>query len=94
MPRPVRKWNGEEYALKDLILFEKDYIVLDDIIMMRYLILYIVSEEARKVIIEVKCNKLLLEPDRTHNPNAVTLYRAECTETSAEMKILVFSLWK
>ena len=33
----------------------------------------------------------LIEPT---NPNAVTLCRAECTETSAEMKILVFSLWR
>ena len=35
--------------------------------------------------------KNLIEPT---NPNAVTLCRAEYTETSAEMKILVFSLWR
>ena len=35
--------------------------------------------------------KKLIEPT---NPNAVTLCRAECTQTSAEMKILVFSLWR
>ena len=33
----------------------------------------------------------LIEPT---NPNAVTLCRAGCTETSAEMKILVFSFWR
>ena len=39
----------------------------------------------------VNKGKNLIEPT---NPNAVTLCRAGCTETSAEMKILVFSFWR
>ena len=41
------------------------------------------------IIVNKKNN--LIEPT---NPNAVTLCRRECTETSAEMEILVFSLWR
>ena len=47
MPRPVRRWNGEEFGLEDLTQFERDQVFLDDVLMMRFLMLYVVSEEVR-----------------------------------------------
>ena len=61
MPRPVRRWNGEEFGLEDLTSFERDQVFLDDVLMMRFLMLYVVSEEVRKVSEDEKPTTLLLE---------------------------------
>ena len=77
MPRPVRRWNGEEFGLEDLTQFEQDQVFLDDVLMMRFLMLYVVSEEVRKVSAEEKPTALLLEQPAPPEdlPQCVSMWR-------------------
>ena len=77
MPRPLRSWDGEEFGLRDLSSFEKNQVFTDDVLMLRFLLLYVVSEEIRKVNgIESPTTLLLEQPaDLPHMPEVVTIWR-------------------
>ena len=44
MPRPLRGWNGAEWGLEGLSSFEKSQVQGDDVLMLRFLVLFVVSE--------------------------------------------------
>ena len=48
MPRPLRGWTGAEWGLEGLSSFEKSQVEGDDILMMRFLVLFAVSETVRR----------------------------------------------
>ena len=48
MPRPIRAW-GQEFGLKELSDSEREALEMDDILMFRSLMVYIVAEELRKM---------------------------------------------
>ena len=48
MPRPLRSWGQGEFGVEDLSRGEQDQVTLDDTLMMRYWLLYAVSEMIRK----------------------------------------------
>ena len=48
MPRPLRAWNGAEHGLDDLTQAENDQGFLDDVLMLRFMLLYVISEEVRR----------------------------------------------
>ena len=75
MPRPLRAWNGGEHGIKGLSQFEKNQVLMDDILLMRFLLLYIVSEEIRKTRDECDPVTLFIEQpaDQANMPEVVTL---------------------
>lgn len=48
MPRPVRSWEGGEHGCQGLNLHEQQQVFEDDVVMYRYMMLYVISEEVRK----------------------------------------------
>ena len=77
MPRPLRAWGGHEHGLPDLSRFEQDQVFLDDVLMLRLMLLYVVSEEIRKVNGVHQPTSLFLEQpaDLAQMPEVVTLWR-------------------
>ena len=49
MPRPVRAWKGEEFGKKDLTVAEANQVLEDDILLCRFIMVYVVAEEVRKM---------------------------------------------
>eukprot|EP00435_Cladocopium_sp_Y103_P041836 s2179_g11.t1 len=49
MPRPVRSWQGEEFGKGDLTPHEAGQVLGDDILLFRFIMVYIVAEEVRKM---------------------------------------------
>ena len=47
-PRPVRRWGGEEYGIHEMTSEERKIVVEDDILLWRMIVIYMVSEYARK----------------------------------------------
>ena len=78
MPRPLRAWNGEEYGIKDPSHAERDQVFQDDVLMFRFLLLYVISEEVRQANREAVPTSLLLEQpaDLAHMPEVVTIWRS------------------
>ena len=79
LPRPVRTWNGGEYGKQGLTPFEKDQVFTDDVLMMRFLLLYVISEMVRKSKDVKEPTTLLVEqpaePER--NEDVVSLWRTK-----------------
>ena len=77
-PRPLRAWDGEEFGKRDLNMNEKEQVEGDDILMWRFLLLYVVSDTVRKVK-EEKPTKLLMEQpaDLPTWPEVVTIWRTK-----------------
>ena len=50
MPRPLRALGGEEFGSSDLSLQEKQSVLEDDILLFRFILLYIISEEVRNAL--------------------------------------------
>ena len=48
MPRRLRSWEGGEWGIEGLSNFEKAQLFQDDLLMMRFLVLYIISETMRR----------------------------------------------
>ena len=48
MPRPLRGWNGAEWGLEGLSSLEKSQVQGDDVLMLRFLVLFVVSETVRR----------------------------------------------
>ena len=77
MPRPLRAWEGGEHGLQDLSQAERDQVFLDDVLMFRFLLLYVISEEVRQANkLEEPVSLLLEQPaDLAHMPEVVTIWR-------------------
>eukprot|EP00435_Cladocopium_sp_Y103_P052037 s116_g16.t1 len=82
MPRPLRSWDGEEHGLLNSTRFEKEQVTLDDVLLMRSLVLYIISEEVRKLDETKDPVTLFVEQpaDPVHMPEVVTLWEGEDLE--------------
>ena len=61
LPRPVRAWGGAEHGLPDLRPSEKQQVLLDDILMMRFVLLYVITDLVRKIRKESQPTEFLLE---------------------------------
>ena len=48
MPRPLRSWGDGEHGISGLSSFEKEQVFTDDVLLLRFLLLYVISEEVRK----------------------------------------------
>lgn len=68
-------WNGEEHGIKNLSQAERHQVVLHDILMLRFLLLY--SKRSEKVKEECDPTTLLLEQpsDLAHMPEVATIWR-------------------
>ena len=61
MPRPLRAWNGEEHGKHDLSPSEREQVIQDDVLLLRFVLLFIISEEVRKSKQEEEQVTLFLE---------------------------------
>ena len=87
MPRPLRAWHGEEHGLHDLKPYEKEQVFTDDVLMMRFLLLFVISEEVRKAAGEEDPTALFLEQpaDQANMPEVVTLWRTSTWKRLAQL---------
>jgi len=84
-PRPLRSWEeGQEWGRKDLSPQEAEKVMQDDVLMLRFLLLFIVAEEVRKANgMDRKVQFLLEQPGAPKNPEVVTWW---ATKTWKMMK--------
>ena len=77
MPRPLRALNGQEFGREDLTEAEKNLVFQDDVLMLRFLLLYVISEEVRKATnLESSVSLLLEQPaNLASHPEVVTIWR-------------------
>eukprot|EP00435_Cladocopium_sp_Y103_P057731 s237_g20.t1 len=66
MPRPLRSWNGGEWGVDGLSNYEASQLFTDDLLMMRFLLLYIVSETVRRAEGQEDPTTLVLEQPVQH----------------------------
>ena len=87
MPRPLRSWNGGEFGIEGLSNFEKEQVTLDDTLLMRFLVLYIVSETVRRAAgLETPTTLILEQPaSPEHKPEVVSLWRTPQWKSLAEI---------
>eukprot|EP00438_Fugacium_kawagutii_P024973 Skav217964 [mRNA] locus=scaffold3450:124613:131011:+ [translate_table: standard] len=75
MPRPVRSWE-EQFGMTDISAAEKEKVREDDILLFRYLLLFVISEEVRKVLKRVQKVAFGVEqPSPPKNPEVVTFWK-------------------
>ena len=78
LPRPVRSWNGGEYGKPGITLKEQMQVTEDDILMMRFVLLYVVSDLVRKMNKEEDKTLLLMEqPAEPTNEEVVSWWRTK-----------------
>jgi hypothetical protein len=77
MPRPLRNWDEGEFGIEGLSNFEKAQVNMDDTLLMRFLLLYIVSETVRRASgLDVPTTLILEQPAAPeHKPEVVSLWR-------------------
>ena len=77
MPRPLRSWDGGEFGIEGLSSFEKAQVNVDDTLLFRFLLLYIVSETVRRASgLDIPTTLLLEHPaPPDHKPEVVSLWR-------------------
>eukprot|EP00435_Cladocopium_sp_Y103_P029126 s549_g7.t1 len=77
MPRPLRSWSNGEWGIEGLSDFERSQLETDDLLMMRFLVLYIVSETVRRVDgHDVPTTLLLEQPSAPEDkPEVVSWWR-------------------
>ena len=75
-PRPLREWSGGEFGIEGLKKYEKDQVEEDDILLFRFLFLYVVSDMTRRTRQEEQPTGLLVEQpaDLEQWPQVVTLW--------------------
>lgn len=66
MPRPLRNWDEGEFGIEGLSNFEKAQVNMDDTLLMRFLLLYIVSETVRRASGLDVPTTLILEQPASH----------------------------
>lgn len=77
-PRPIRRWDGEEFGIKEATTKEKAMLLEDDKLMMRFLFLYAVSNYIKKAKDVKEKTWLLLEQPadpKEKNPEVVSFWR-------------------
>ncbi|CAL1145464.1 unnamed protein product [Cladocopium goreaui] len=84
---PLRSWNGGEFGIEGLSNFEKEQVTLDDTLLMRFLVLYIVSETVRRAAgLETPTTLILEQPaSPEHKPEVVSLWRTPQWKSLAEI---------
>ena len=87
MPRPLRAWNGEEHGKHDLSPSEREQVIQDDVLLLRFVLLFIISEEVRKSKQEEEQVTLFLEQpaDLDKMPEVVTLWRTKIWRALEEL---------
>eukprot|EP00438_Fugacium_kawagutii_P033584 Skav205234 [mRNA] locus=scaffold1794:149103:155795:- [translate_table: standard] len=78
-PRPLRSWeDGQEWGRKDLTPSEAEKVKQDDILMLRFLLIYIIAEELRKAEGRSKKVHFLLEqPGIPKNKEVVSWWQTD-----------------
>lgn len=76
MPTPLRNWDGGEFGIEGLSNFEKAQVNMDDTLLMRFLLLYIVSETVRRASgLDVPTTLILEQPAAPeHKPEVVSIW--------------------
>ena len=87
MPRPLRSWGDGEYGINGLSQFEKEQVYTDDVLLLRFLLLYVISEEVRKANQMPQPTTIMVEQpaDLAHMPQVVTLWRTETWKRIANL---------
>ena len=76
LPRPLRSWHGGEHGSPGLSQKEKNQVFEDDVLFMRFILLYVVSEMVRKIRSEEEETALLIEqPAEPANEEVVSWWR-------------------
>ena len=95
MPRPVRSWNGGEYGNSGNTLREQKQVTEDDILMMRFVLLYVITDLVRKMNKEEEKTLLLLEqPAEPANPEVVSWWKTkewEALKTAHGLSLQTFN---
>ena len=77
-PRPIRRWDGEEFGIKDATDKEKEMLLEDDKLMWRFLFLYVVSNYIKEAKNDKEKTWFLLEQPadpKEKNPEVVSFWR-------------------
>lgn len=79
LPRPVRRWEGEEFGLHSLSPEEEKLVAEDDILLFRMWMIYVIAEEVRKASTKEKPVLFGMEHPAppTHVPDNVSIWRTE-----------------
>ena len=87
IPTPLRSWNGGEFGIEGLSNFEKEQVTLDDTLLMRFLVLYIVSETVRRAAgLETPTTLIVEQPaSPEHKPEVVSLWTTPQWKSLAEI---------
>ena len=79
-PRPVRRWNGEEFGIQDATDEEKRVLEEDDVLLWRMIFLFLVAEYLRKARGERREVKFTIEQPaspRDYRPEVVSWWDTE-----------------
>ena len=79
-PRPIRKWDGEEFGVKDASPEERRIIEEDDVLLWRMVFLYLVAEYLRRARGEKREVKFTVEQPaspRSYKPEVVSWWDTE-----------------
>ena len=87
MPRPLRSWGDGEHGISGLSQFEKEQVYIDDVLLLRFLLLYVISEEVRKANQEPQPTTIMIEQpaDLAQMPEVVTLWRTKIWKRLANL---------
>ena len=87
MPRPLRSWSGGEWGVDGLSTYEASQLFTDDLLMMRFLLLYIVSETVRRAEGSEDPTTLVLEQPAApeDRPEVVSWWRTPEWEKLAKL---------
>ena len=87
MPRPLRSWGDGEHGINGLSQFEKEQVYIDDVLLLRFLLLYVISEEVRKANQEPQPTTIMVEQpaDLAQMPEVVTLWRTQIWKRLANL---------
>ena len=87
MPRPLRSWGDGEHGINGLSQFEKEQVYTDDVLLLRFLLLYVISEEVRKANQEPQPTTIMVEQpaDLAQMPEVVTLWRTQIWKRLANL---------
>ena len=75
LPRPVRGWNGAEHGFPWLSDLEKAQVFEDDVLFMRFVLLYVISDMVAKVKKEERTLLLIEQPAEPKLPEVVSWWR-------------------
>ena len=77
LPRPVRGWDGAEHGFPWLSDLERKQVFEDDVLFMRFVLLYVISDMVAKVKKEEKTLLLIEQPAEPKLPEVVSWWRTK-----------------